>query len=183
MQRPPTITVFGILNIVFGVLGFCGVFFSLNMFLTEDDGTNPLIPIMQQSSLYKGFMIASIPLGLLVTVALLAAGIALLRDLAWGHKLSIIYAWYAIVSTIIGVIINAVVLVPPAMEQASGDMTPEAVGLIGGAIAGTCGAFIGLIYPVLLLFFMKRPNVKAWFDPTQRRALRDDAMAIEPWDA
>jgi len=62
-------------------------------------------------------------------------------------------------------------------------MTPEDAGLIGGALAGTCGALIGLIYPILLLIFMNRQSVKNWFDPTQPQAISDDAMAIEPWDA
>jgi hypothetical protein len=175
--------VFGILNIVFGVLGLCGTFSSLSMFVVEDDGTNPVIPLMRESPLYLGFMYVSIPLGLLATAALLASGIALLNNKPWGRTLSIIYGWYAIIGAIVGAIINTAVLLPPALERSSGQMTPEDAGLIGGALAGTCGALIGLIYPILLLIFMNRQSVKNWFDPTKPQAIRDDAMAIEPWDA
>jgi len=183
MQRPTSITVFGILNIVFGVLGFCGLFMSLSMFAVEDDGSNPMIPLMQESPLYQGFMYVSIPLGLLATVALLAGGIAMLNNKAWGRTLSIIYGWYAIIAGLVGAIVNAVVLLPPALEQSSGQMSAEEAGLIGGAIGGTCGGLIGLIYPVLLLIFMNRRSVKDWFDPTRRQAISDDALALEPWDA
>jgi len=183
MQRPTSIMVFGILNIVFGVLGFCGTASSLSMFVVEDDGSNPVIPLMRESALYQGFMYASIPLGLIASGALIASGIALLKDLPWGRTLAIIYGWYAIIGAIVGAIINALVLLPPALERSAGQMTPEDAGLIGGALAGTCGALIGMIYPVLLLIFMNRAKVRDWLDPTRRQAISDDALPLEPWDA
>ena len=39
---------------------------------------------------------------------------------------------------------------------------PEEVGAVAGIIGGTCGGFIGLIYPVLAIYFMTRPNVKEY---------------------
>ena len=51
-------------------------------------------------------------------------------------------------------------LIGPLMERANAaGGGPEQAGAIGGIIGGAFGGCIGLIYPVLLLIFMMRPNV------------------------
>jgi hypothetical protein len=53
----------------------------------------------------------------------------------------------------------------PLLQQASEMSGPEQAGVMGGAIGGVMGGCFGLIYPILLLFFMMRPNVVAAFQP------------------
>ena len=165
MQRPAAVTVFGILNIVFAVLGVIGVIASLALFLMPADTNNPVIKLIHGSPGYALWLKVCIPLGVLSGLVLLAAGIGLLFLKSWARKLSIIYAIYAIVFAIVGMVANFIFLIQPMLEQARQQQGPEAAGALGGAIGGSFGGCLGLIYPILLLIFMTRPNVVAAFQP------------------
>ncbi|HTR42885.1 MAG TPA: hypothetical protein VMH87_14825 [Pseudomonadales bacterium] len=165
MQRPTSVTVFGILNIVFAGLGLCGTAFSVMLFMpSAATANNPVVQIIQSSPAYAAWMKVSLGLGLVVIVALLAAGIGLLNLKPWARTLSIIYAIYTIIMTLVGVVINYFFLIQPMLQKAQGQQGPEAAGAIGGAIGGFGGGCIAVIYPILLLIFMTRPHVVAAFN-------------------
>lgn len=156
--KPTSITVFGILNIIFGALGICGLSVAVvglfapmaaGMELPEDNPMN--------SPAYRVFTIVTIPLGLVATIVLVAAGVGLLNDKDWGRKFSIGYAIYAIVSGLIGTVLNVVLIMVPMMQQMGGGEQMAAA--VGGMVGGTIGGCIGLIYPALLWYFMTRPHV------------------------
>jgi hypothetical protein len=167
MQRPSSVTVFGVLNIVFGALGILGIIFSaISLMIISPNAThNPVLEIMRNSPGYAVWMKIAIPLGFLAAGVSIAAGIGLLKLKNWARILSIGYAIYTIVTGIIGMVLNYIFLLQPLMEQASQKRGPEAAVLIGAAIGGTFGSCFGMIYPVLLLIFMLRPNVVAAFQP------------------
>jgi hypothetical protein len=165
MQRPTSVTVFGILNIVFAVFGVFGLIASIALFFVPAGSNNPVIKIMHENPAYASWLKICIPLGLLSCAALLAAGIGLLCLKSWARRLSIAYAIYAIVFGILGTVVNFMFLTRPMIEQAQQQHGPEAAGAIGGVIGGTIGGCFSLIYPVLLLIFMLRPKVVAAFQP------------------
>src|SRR5437588_7633498 len=119
MQRPAAVTTFGILNIVFAVLGVFGLMGTIAMFSLTDASHNPALRIMRESPAYATWLKLSIPLGILSCAVLLAAGIGLLRLRGWGRMLSIWYAVYGIVVSTLGIIFNVVFLVRPLLEEAS----------------------------------------------------------------
>lgn len=163
MQRPTSVTIFGILNIVFAALGVFGLIASIALFFIPVGSNNPVIKIMHENTFYATWLKICIPLGLLTCVALLAAGIGLLRLKSWARTLSIAYAIYAIVFGILGMVVNFFFLVRPMLEQARQQQGTEAAGAMGGAIGGSIGGCLGLIYPILLLIFMLRPTMVAAF--------------------
>jgi hypothetical protein len=166
MQRPASVTAFGILNIVFAALGVFGIIATVALISMTQASNNPVVRIMQENPAYATWIKLSIPLGILSCMALLTAGIGLLALKPWARKLSIGYAIYAIVFGILGLGLNFVFVMRPLLEEASRKQGPEAAGAIGGAIGGTLGGCFGLVYPILLLIFMMRPNVKAAFQST-----------------
>lgn len=165
MQRPTSVTVFGVLNIVFAAFGIVGIIGTVVMFSTMDSSRNPIVKMMQQSPAYAVWMKLSLPLGLAATIVLLTAGIGLLLMKPWARKLTIGYAIYAIAFGILGTVVNFFFLIRPMLEEASRKHGPEAAAAIGGAIGGTVGGCFGMIYPILLLIFMTRPKLVAAFHP------------------
>jgi len=167
MQRPASVTVFGVLNIVFGALGFVAIIFSAIALMVVPTGSpnNPVLEIMRNSQGYAAWMKMAIPLGILASGVSIAAVIRLLKLKGWGRNLSIGYGIYTIVAGVLGVMLNFIFVMQPLMQQASQKSGPEAAALIGGAIGGTIGGCFGMIYPVLLLIFMFRPKVAAAFRP------------------
>lgn len=167
MQRPTSVTVFGILNIVFAAFGIFGLIFSIALFYLPADTNNPVIKLIHESPAYAAWIKVCIPLGLLSCAVLLAAGIGLLRLRPWGRTLSIAYAIYAVVFGLVGTVVNFIFVTQPMIEQAHQQQGPQAAGAMGAVIGGSIGGCFGLIYPVLLLIFMLRPVVAAAFRPPQ----------------
>ena len=166
MRRPTSVTVFGVLNIVFSVFGGVGLLVSLALFsLKMEQSNNPVVRLIHENAAYAAYLKASILLGVPSCLALLAAGIGLLCLKPWARILSIIYAVYAVVAGIAGAIVNFFAMFLPMVEQARQQHGQEAAAVIGGAIGGTIGGCIGLIYPVLLLIFMLLPKITAAFHP------------------
>lgn len=165
-MKPASITVFGILNIVFGLLGLCGVVGAVAaFFLPIAPGTELPAAKLMQNEAYRIFMFITIPLGFIATVALVAGGIGMLQDKGWGRTLSVWYAIYTLVSGFIGILVNLFLVMLPTLQMLDGlPAGPEKAGAIGGMVGGTFGGCIGLIFPALLLYFMTRPHVKAYFD-------------------
>jgi hypothetical protein len=127
MQRPTSVTVFGILNLVFAAFGFVGLLISLVLFFVPENSENHVVKLIHTSPAYAAYLKISIGLGLLACLALLAAGIGLLMLKPWARSLSIVYAIYSILQAIIGTVINYFLLVRPLIEQAQNSSGPEAV--------------------------------------------------------
>jgi hypothetical protein len=165
MQRPTVVTVFGILNIIFGALGLVSIPMSILVLFVLRDTNNPMMQIIQGNAVYRTWMMASLPMSLVATILLVVAGIGLMMMKPWARVISIGYGIYTIVMGIVGMIFNGICLMGPLMSQAGNAPGPEAIGAMGGAVGGTFGGCFGLVYPVLLLIFMTRPGVVEAFRP------------------
>lgn len=155
---------------VFAVFGGIGTIASLALFLLPANADNPVVEVMKSNPGYAAWLKLCIPLGLLSCAVLLVAGIGLLMLKAWARLLSIGYAIYALVFGVIGMVVNFLFMVRPLLEQARQESGPEAAGAIGGAIGGSVGGCFSLIYPILLLIFMLRPNVVAAFRASNQQS-------------
>ena len=164
--RPTSLIVFGILNIVFGLLGVCGTAGSSAMFfvkLPRDPLVpNPALELIESNPTYRTLMMVLIGLGLLAAVALLVAGVGLLRSRAWGRTLSIGYAWYGIVGAIVGMIVNWIYLVQPMLAKWNPAFGPAEAATVSTAVSGILGGCFGMLYPIVLLVFMSRPALRDW---------------------
>lgn len=168
-SRPASLIVFGILNILFGVLGLCGTAASSAMFfmtLPRDPAMpNPMLDLLDSNPTFRLFMQVTIVLGGVASLVLLVAGIGLLLTKAWGRTLSVGYAWYAIVSAIVGTIVQWIYVVQPMLAAVKGAEGPAAMGAMGGVVGGLLGGLFALAYPIVLLVFMNRAVVRAALAP------------------
>ncbi len=168
-QRPTIATVFGILNILFGLINICASIFTVAMtagmsfFPLPDDAQidNPVWELMNEPGGYRTFMTISLFLGFIHSIALIAAGIGLLNTKEWARRLTIGCGTCAVVMTILGLIVNVVFMYPVMLEQFNNvDAGPAAAGAVGGIIGGVIGALIGLAFPICQLVFMTRPKFR-----------------------
>jgi len=164
MNRPASVIVFGVINLVFAGLGLCGGVFAVIGLAVLNAPRNPRMPnpaldAMLNNPAYATFQYVSVVLGLIATIVIAMAGIGLLMSKAWGRHLSIVWAVYTLVMTVVGGVVNYVYLISPMMEKAGRGGGPEQAGLIGGIIGGMIGTCLAPIYPVILLIFMYRRNL------------------------
>lgn len=148
-RKPTAVTVFGVLNIVFGALGLlCSPIGIVGIMMPQPGG-----PVY--SAAMKVFMLFSSGLGLVMAAVLLAAGIGLLNLKQWARQTSYFYGWFAVIWGVLGTVITLVMMIS-ALSGASGE---AAAGMMGGVIGGACGGIIGLIYPIFLIIYMRKPEI------------------------
>jgi hypothetical protein len=139
------VTVFGVLNIIFGGLGLlsmpCGM---IALFALPN--------VMNPTAGAKVWLLFSHIIGFACTILLIIVGIGLLNLKAWSRKLCLGYAWFAIVWGVLAVLINAALMTSGAYGYSDEAMP--------GVIGGLLGGLIGLVYPILLVVFMQKPHVK-----------------------
>ena len=166
MEKPTSITVFGVLNLVFGGLAVVAIPFSLLVLLMpRAAASNPVLQIMQSTTFLRCWTYIGSGLGLLATIVLVACGVGLLQSRAWARRWSIYYAVYAIAAAVAGLIVQVAFLLPPVLEKVRYASDPVVVGtMVGGVVGGIFGTCFGLIYPIVLLFFMTRPRVKEYLE-------------------
>jgi hypothetical protein len=167
MDRPQSINVFGVLNIVFGALGLtCGLCFVAGQGLLaalrqNPNFRNPVLDQIESVRALKTWMMISVALQVVASIVLLVAGIGLLRLSGWGRVMSIGYSIYGLISLVVGVVINMIWIWIPQLNAAPAG--PERIGAIFAIVVGMFSMLLYLTYYVLLWYFMTRPRVKAAF--------------------
>lgn len=159
-QRPQAVKVFGILNLVFAGLGALGAIMMYVMYFTDiqmGGQRNVVIEVAHQSPTYMTFMRVSFVTGLISTVVLALSGLGLLYMKTWGRTLAIAYGAYGVVAAGVGFIMAQRYLTGPLMDSAA----PSAK---AGAAGGIVGAAMGFAYPVLLLIFMYKRDIREAFE-------------------
>ena len=167
MKRPTTVTVFGVLNIVFACVGGCQLGFTfaqpaIQKAMGVEAQENPIVKAMEDDPNVKVVQQIGIATLSLASLVQLAAGIGLLRMRSWGRTISIWYAAYDILSKIVFAALNFMFLQQAinGVPNLQADAGP--VGVFMGVFMG-CFLIFALVYPILLLIFMNRANVKAAF--------------------
>jgi hypothetical protein len=149
IEKPISVTVFGVLNIVFG--GFGLLFSSLATFglVTAGDAS-------KMASTYRIFLLFMNVAGFGFSVWLLTLGIGLLGMRGWARRGSVLYGWLGIILSVTETAVNFLALILNWITVPAGG--------VSGYIVGICISLVGgLIYPVLLLIFMQTARVKQAF--------------------
>ena len=190
MKRPTSVTVFGILNIVFAVVGMCGVALTAAQpaiqqameQAAKDDGQevqqDPVQKLLADDPKVRLITNISTGSGAVVSLVLLISGVALLLMKPWGRTLSIVYAVYDILSKIAFSALNFW-FIQSALEGQEEVPAEIPVGTLQGIFAFSfgCSLIFGLVYPIVLLIFMFRTTVTEAFG-VSGRSEQSDTMQI-----
>jgi len=169
MKRPPVVTVFGVLNLVFALGGLCVAAITTPL-LTLQKGAEPADPLYApylEHPLFLMFTKASIVLSAFLYVLLATSGVGLLLMKGWGRSLAVVFATVTIVLSALGLALEYTIYLPAVLEH-TGTMAegPVKTGMVIGAYGGlVMGACFGLAYPIALLIFMTRAKFVALFAP------------------
>lgn len=150
IEKPTSVTVFGVLNIVFGGLGLiCTPF-------TAVIGLASMYKTMGTTPAYMAWSIFAACIGFGLSIWLLTLGIGLLMMKRWSRRGSVIYSIANILWAFVAVGINIAALSLGWITMPEQQLP----GFIGGICGGLCG---GMIYPILLLIFMQTTKIKEAF--------------------
>jgi hypothetical protein len=155
MARPTTLTVIGILAIIFGSLGVVCTPLLL-VVLLNPELSGEFMPDL--GGLHQTFQIVSLSVGIFASLALVADGIGLLQMKEWARKLGIGLGVYYILASFVGAAVQIVAAGPMMKEMA--DATGSDAAMIGGVVGGIFGILINSVIYGLILYFLTRPDVK-----------------------
>jgi hypothetical protein len=170
--RPTSVTVIAIIAIIFGSLAVLGFLCSLPQYLGLKIAPNPVMDAMQNDPVIRWFMIITMGIGTVLAIVQLCGGIGAL-SLKRGSRRALI--WYAVLYLIVGVlslVMNVAVI--GRHTQAAVNRSLASNPLINnptmktsmqyGTYGGYCFQVVFQIWPILILYFMSRPHVKAAFE-------------------
>jgi hypothetical protein len=208
LKRPSSVTVIGILSIVFASLSLLGSLCNGISLIMQASGKT-FAGGGSELELHR-MMVAEIPgyvpfefgswiLSLILGTLLLVSGIGLLNMRPWARTLSLLYAPIKIVFEI-GALIYTVVLVTPVQARwmeaefarkgvPAGNMASMFSGLTAAVLF--VGAAITIGYAIVLMIVLMRPNVREAFGaslaPPLDEAAQDEGDEYErkrkePWD-
>jgi hypothetical protein len=180
--RTASVTVFAILNIVFGLLwltcaGGEAVLESVVNDFRLKQGENPAVEKWQlrkrlerQFPLNPIYEVVAIGLGIGLAAVLVLAGIGLWKMRDWGRSLSLAWAVLTMLYRIGQLVYNATVLGPVTLKitqdyEAANQAVPLSFSVRVVAVMTMVTAFL-IIYPAILLIFMLLPNTAEAFATT-----------------
>ena len=147
MTRPTSVTVFGILNIVLGVLALLTTFFRIYLMLRGAHSAE-----MTLHPYHVLWTKVALALRFPASLAMIASGFGLLYLKPWGRNISIGYAIYGIAVGVIA-IFTYWTFVMPSMRELTTSGHADAFTTTTASYGGLFGCFLGPIYPTLLLVF------------------------------
>ena len=172
-ERPVSVLILGILNIGFGLLELVMVFLSkaLEGFISGASGPS-INPTLSKAQVVWNYISTGFPLrrlasslrhpGLWAPSPLCSPQASVCSCCKTGPRLvSFGYAIYTIISALEGTSGSSALSTVRLLHDAHQDVSATNLVLIIGAAA--IGAIATFIYPVILLYFLKRPKVVAVF--------------------
>jgi hypothetical protein len=165
-KKPASIVVLGILNIILGTLG---LLYRTNIL---PDNIMDAEFMMEMGKQYKIALWSVYIIGLVFEIALIVLGIGILRLKEWARQGSILYSYILIVFSIVWLGYNLLALsldwISP-LEESPAFIVDICTGLV-----------LGLIYPFLLLIFMRTAKLKCIFQSRATRMSRAADMKDSP---
>lgn len=169
--RPTSVTVIAILAIIWGSLSVLGLLCTIPQYMGVKFGPNPVMDGIRNDPTLFGFMMVTMGIGLVLAILLLAGGIGALSLKPSARSMLIWYSVLYLVTGILGLLLN-ILWINPRMEQVvnqSFQLNPQLnnpgmrAGIRYSTYGGMCFGLLLLIWPVVVLYFMSRPHVKAAF--------------------
>ncbi len=168
-ERPTSVTVFAVINLVFCGLGVIALIawllnklgLSLNIF-PQPPAKDALTLAMENSVPFQWFSDISSGVGAFTTILLIAASIAMFTLKPWSRKVTIGLGVYSVVLIIVSYVFQYLVIWTPLLPDVTGNdlLIVRAAMIIGGVMSVL---FIG--YHLLMIFMLTRPAVVEAFTP------------------
>ena len=165
-ERPTSVTVLAIINIVLcglGVLGF--IFWLINKLglIPQPPEKDVLTRAMEDSAVMQLFSDITSVLGIVTTILLLAASISMFTLKPWSRLVTIVLGVYSLILIVVGYTLNFLLITRPLLDSATGtDLVIVRVAMIIGGIISLF--FIG--YNLLMIYLLTRPHVVEAFTPS-----------------
>jgi hypothetical protein len=172
-ERPTSVTVFAVINLILAGLGVLGFIFWLLTLLelipTSTEG-NPAAALMENSEGYQLFTHFASVMGLLATILIMSASIGMFSLKPWARPATIGWGVYSILMTVVASAVNYLIIFGPLLEDLNG---PERIGIVVAVVFTVVIGAVFIGYFLLMIFMLTRPRVVEAFIPLNLETDRD----------
>jgi hypothetical protein len=166
-ERPTSVTVFAIINLILAALGVIGFIFwviGLLGLMPKAPQENIIAQAMENSAAFQTFGHIANAIGVVVLILLIAASIGMFTLKPWARQVTIAWGVYSILIVVVSYVLSYVLIYGPLLPNAAGqDRVIIMAALIGGGVFSLL--FIG--YYLLMIFMLTRPKVVDAFTPDE----------------
>jgi hypothetical protein len=170
--RPTSVTVIAVLAIIFGSLGVLAMCCAMPQYLGVNFAPNPVINAIRADKPLFFFTLATMALGLIISALQLAGGIGSVGLKKWARTALIVYAWARLITGVIELPVSIAYIQPRTnqitMQAMKGNPVMNQPGMQVmmkyGQYFGYAISVLLLIWPMVILYIMTRPHVKAAFE-------------------
>ena len=166
-ERPTSVTVLAIINLVLAGLGFLGLLvglvFRLGLIPMPGGQQNPALELMETNVAYRVFSDVSMVLMFLATIWIISASLGMFQLKPWARLATIGWGVYSIIMKVIGAVLQHALLTLPMLDQASSSQ--ERTGMMIGLVVGGCFMLVILGYYLVMIVMLMRPHVVEAFKP------------------
>jgi len=170
--RPQAVTVIAIIAIIWGSLALLCSMLAVAGNVITTTANIPNDPLRGHSGVRTIETVLSV-LGLILAVVQLAGGIGSLKLAPWARQGLIVYAISVIILTLVDFAIRVMYLMPAVQPAPPRNVNAQAYRM--GFTFGFWGALILelvlLIWPILILYFMSKPDIKAAYEGSSQRPM------------
>ena len=163
-QRPAALTIFGILNLIFGVLGLVSTVMSYKLYFAPLEGqTGMMADLLRSDPFFASCMRANIVPATLFVIAQIISGIGLLKAREGARRIAVFCGIYGLLSGLVIGYLSYVHIIPFTIEYSLKTIKEPAVAEMARSmskVGGMIGLIGGLIYPVLTLVFLAKKSVR-----------------------
>jgi hypothetical protein len=165
-QRPKSILIFGIFNVLFGVVGLLGALSSLFYFFVPAAAQgNPMMKSLMQNADYVFFTRLIMVPAVIAAFGQIICGIGLFRSREWGRKLAIGLGCYLIITSTLGAYLQYTYLMPamlPEMTKIMPDENAAKIFKVTTMVSAALGVVFGVAYAVLQIVMLMRAKVRVY---------------------
>ena len=165
VARPTPVTVLAIIGLVLGGLGLLCKPVGLLYVLVQIP--HPIMNVMREDAFIRGWTVVSVATGWLISLLLLLSSVGSLRLRDWGRTGMMAYAFLAILMTLVSRTVEWRVVEPalaPAIREIAAQQPGAAKFQLSGGKGYSVGLGVGLWFPVLLVVYFNRRDVRRAFE-------------------
>lgn len=163
--KPAVLTVFGILNILFGTIGLLSALITCRLYVTPlESQTGVMADLLRSNAFCASCLRAIFIPGLIFVILQFVSGIGLLRSSELARKTALVCSLYSIAAGLFVGWLNIRYILPftieHSLQQVKGSQAAAEMMRSVTQAAGYAGIVIGLIYPILAFVLLSRAKVR-----------------------
>lgn len=166
-RRPTSVTVLAIIGLVLASLFLLCMPISLVFMFIDLGVPNPAMDALKSDPFLRAYSIVGTVFMILLMLGVAFCCIGCFYLKPWARSVLVLLSWVTVAYVIAGQVVNFLWYMPKMEAALRNAGAPSNAMWASGPIGAAIGVVLNLAYPVCVLYFFTRPQVRAAFDASE----------------